>query len=128
MVRAAVNTATGKYIHSPCSYDTNSTSGSGPDFCAAGCLSDYGTCHGISITDSWRRAEKNGKTDKKAGGHYYFDSKVNLFWTWNTPEIISRKFPEIVVPKKLGGVMGWSLGEDTWNFSHIEAMQKGVGA
>lgn len=59
---------------------------------------------------------------------YYFDAKVNYFWTWGTPEIIARKFKDIVEPKKLGGVMAWSLGEDTYDWSHLEAMQKGVGA
>lgn len=78
--------------------------------------------------DSWRRAQKNGKTDEKAGGQYYWDPKVHLFWTWDTPELIGRKFKEIVSPKKLGGVMAWSLGEDSYDWSHLEAMQKGVGA
>lgn len=102
------------------------TSGTDDDFCQAGCLSDYGTCKGISIIDSWRRAEKNGKTDEEAGGQYYWDSKTNLFWSWDTPELIARKFTDIVEAKKLGGVMAWSLGEDTYKFAHLEAMQKGV--
>jgi chitinase len=101
-------------------------SGSGNDFCMAGCLSDYGTCKGISITDSWRRAEKNGKTDEKAGGQYYWDKETDLFWTWDTPDIITRKFSDIVDTKKLGGVMAWSLGEDTYKFAHLNAMQNGV--
>lgn len=102
------------------------SSGTGDDFCQAGCLSDYGTCKGISIVDSWRDAEKNGKTDEKAGGQYYFDKKNNIFWTWDTPALIARKFKEIVAEKKLGGIMAWSLGEDTYNFAHLEAMQKGL--
>ena len=101
-------------------------SGTTDEFCQAGCLSDYGTCKGISITDSWRKAQKDGKTDEKGGGQYYFDSENNLFWTWDTPEMIARKFKEIVAEKKLGGVMAWSLGEDTYKFEHLEAMQKGI--
>ncbi|KAJ5335085.1 CAZyme family GH18 [Penicillium brevicompactum] len=100
--------------------------GTGDDFCQAGCLSDYGTCKGISIVDSWRKAEKDGKTDEKGGGQYYFDKENNIFWTWDTPEMIARKFKDIVAEKKLGGVMAWSLGEDTYKFAHLEAMQKGV--
>ncbi|KAJ5162216.1 hypothetical protein N7492_007608 [Penicillium capsulatum] len=100
--------------------------GSDNTFCQAGCLSDYGTCKGISITDSWRRAQKDGKTDEKAGGQYYWDKESNLFWTWDTPEMIARKFTDIVAEKKLGGVMAWSLGEDTYEFAHLGAMQKGV--
>lgn len=103
-------------------------SGSGDDFCQAGCLSDYGTCKGISITESWRRAQKDGKTDDKLGGQYYWDSKDNLFWTWDTPAMIDRKFKEIVEAKKLGGVMAWSLGEDTYQFAHLDAMKNGVKA
>lgn len=105
-----------------------SSSGTGDDFCQAGCLSDYGTCKGISITDSWRRAQKDGKTDDKLGGQYYWDSKVNLFWTWDTPDLIARKFSDIVNAKGLGGVMAWSLGEDTYKFEHLGAMQQGVQA
>lgn len=101
-------------------------SGSGDDFCQAGCLSDYGTCKGISIIDSWRRAQANGTTDEKAGGQYYWDPEVNLFWTWDTPELIARKFTDIVEAKKLGGVMAWSLGEDTYKFAHLDAMQQGI--
>ncbi|KAH2923548.1 hypothetical protein KXW25_006412 [Aspergillus fumigatus] len=101
--------------------------GTGDDFCQAGCLSDYGECKGISVTDSWRRALKDGKTDEEAGGQYYWDSTVNLFWTWDTPAIIDRKFKDIVNAEKLGGIMAWSLGEDTLNWEHLKAMQKGLG-
>ncbi|EKV19001.1 Class V chitinase, putative [Penicillium digitatum] len=100
--------------------------GTTDEYCQAGCLSDYGTCKGISITDSWRKAQKYGKTDEEGGGQYYFDSQNNIFWTWDTPELIARKFEEIVEAKKLGGVMAWSLGEDTYNFEHLEAIQKGL--
>ncbi|CAG7954639.1 unnamed protein product [Penicillium salamii] len=102
--------------------------GTGDDFCQAGCLSDYGTCKGISITDSWRKAQKDGQTDEKGGGQYYFDKDANIFWTWDTPAMIARKFKEIVAEKKLGGVMAWSLGEDTYQFEHLGAMQKGLKA
>ncbi|KAJ5220133.1 hypothetical protein N7468_009337 [Penicillium chermesinum] len=100
--------------------------GTGDDFCQAGCLSDYGTCKGVSITDSWRRAQEDGKTDEEAGGQYYWDAETNLFWTWDTPDLIARKFSDIVEAKKLGGVMAWSLGEDTYQFAHLKAMQNGV--
>lgn len=92
----------------------------------AGCQSDYGTCKGISITDSWRRATKDGMTDDKAGGQYYWDESTNLFWSWDTPELIARKFADIVKAKNIGGVMAWSLGEDTDSFAHLKAMQDGV--
>jgi GH18 family chitinase len=40
-----------------------------------------------------------------AGGHYYFDTQNRLFWTCDTPELITRKFEDIVLKYKLGGVM-----------------------
>jgi chitinase len=92
----------------------------------AGCQSDYGTCKGISITDSWRRASQDGQTDDQQGGQYYWDEETNLFWTWDTPDLIARKFSDIVQAKNLGGVMAWSLGEDTYQFAHLDAMQNGV--
>lgn len=101
-------------------------SGTDDSFCQAGCLSDYGDCKGISIVDSWRRAQKDGETDEKAGGQYYFDEEVTIFWTWDTPDLITRKFKDIVDAEKVGGVMAWSLGEDTLNWAHLKAMQEGV--
>ncbi|KAL2831143.1 glycoside hydrolase superfamily [Aspergillus cavernicola] len=100
--------------------------GTGDDFCQAGCLSDYGECKGVSITDSWRLALKNGKTDEELGGQYYMDMERDLFWTWDTPVLMTRKFKKIVEAEKLGGVMAWSLGEDTYDWSHLKAMQEGV--
>jgi hypothetical protein len=66
----------------------------------------------------------HGVTDRKAGGQYYFDPANKLFWTWDTPELISAKFDAIVRKYKLGGVMAWSLGEDSFDWSHIRAMAK----
>lgn len=101
-------------------------SGTTDAHCQAGCLSDYGTCKGLSIIDSWRRAEKDGQLDEQAGGQYYFDDEEDLFWTWDTPDMIARKFKDVVDEEKLGGVMAWSLGEDTLQFAHVKAMQEGV--
>jgi chitinase len=61
-------------------------------------------------------------TDEQAGAQYYFDAKNHLFWTWDTPALISRKFDQIVRKHKLGGVMAWSLGEDSFDWSHIKTM------
>jgi chitinase len=61
-------------------------------------------------------------TDEQAGGQYYFDATNRLFWTWDTPALISRKFDQIVRKYRLGGVMAWSLGEDSFDWSHIKTM------
>ncbi|KAL2812439.1 glycoside hydrolase superfamily [Aspergillus cavernicola] len=96
------------------------------EYCLGDCQGGYGTCSGPQITDSWSRARKNGKVDQNLGGQYYVDMEENLFWTWDTPSLIQRKFRDIVDTARLGGVMAWSLGEDTYNFEHLRAMQKGV--
>ncbi|KAF2003995.1 carbohydrate-binding module family 18 protein [Amniculicola lignicola CBS 123094] len=115
--------------------------------CASGCCSQYGNCgtskehcsgacqhaFGIGCTDSdvagsWQRAKNNGVYDEEEGGQYYFDADEKLFWTWDTPEIISRKFEEIVKTYGLGGVMAWSLGEDTFDYSHVRQIAEELKA
>ncbi|MCJ1285110.1 hypothetical protein MMC26_004448 [Xylographa opegraphella] len=75
---------------------------------------------------SYRKAMKNGRYDEKAGGHYYWDSTENLWWSWDTPKAIARKFPAIVEDKGLGGVFAWALGEDADTFAHLKAVTAGV--
>ncbi|KAF3037890.1 hypothetical protein E8E11_002205 [Didymella keratinophila] len=83
----------------------------------------FGTgCTDADVAGSWQNAAKNGVTDEKAGGQYYYDSANGLFWTWDTPDLITRKFNDIVRKYKLGGVMAWSLGEDSNDWSHIKRM------
>lgn len=94
--------------------------------CGTGCQSDYGTCDGVSTTDSFKKALTAGQTDKELGGQWYWDSAADIFWTWETPELMAQKFTEIVQAKGLGGVMAWSLAEDSYDWSHLLAMQKGV--
>jgi chitinase len=103
-------------------------SGSGDTFCGTGCLSDYGTCQGLSITDSWKKALSDGKTDDVAGGQYYWDADSQLFWSWDTPDLMTKKFSDIIAAKKLGGVMAWSLGEDGYDWSHVKALRDGAAA
>ncbi|KAJ4307808.1 hypothetical protein N0V94_009607, partial [Neodidymelliopsis sp. IMI 364377] len=76
------------------------------------------------VAASWQKAAKYGVTDQQAGGQYYFDSENRLFWTWDTLDLISRKFDDIVRKYDLGGVMAWSLGEDSYDWSHIRRMAK----
>ncbi|CZR54955.1 probable class V chitinase [Phialocephala subalpina] len=102
--------------------------GTTADYCGTNCLSAYsqGTCTGSSITDNFQTAMANGVTDASEGGQYYYDSTNNLFWTWDTPALITQKFTDIVKAKGLGGVFAWSAGEDSYDWSRILAMQKGV--
>jgi GH18 family chitinase len=49
-----------------------------------------------------------------------------MFWTWDTTEIMAQKFDNIVKPLQLGGVMAWSLVEDSYDWSHVLALQAGM--
>jgi chitinase len=97
--------------------------GTSPEHCSGACQHAFGTgCTDADVAGSWQNAAKNGVTDEKAGGQYYFDADNHLFWTWDTPDLISRKFDDIVRKYNLGGVMAWSLGEDSNDWSHIKRM------
>ena len=97
--------------------------GEGPDYCTGACWHAFGTgCTSKDIAASWQQAMAHGVSDDQAGGQYYFDEPNKLFWTWDTPKLITRKFNDIVAKHKLGGVMAWSLGEDGFDYSHIHQM------
>ncbi|OAQ68028.1 chitinase [Pochonia chlamydosporia 170] len=72
------------------------------------------------------KALQNGKEDSDKGGQWYWDSATKQYWTWDTPNLIARKFKEIAAAKKLGGVFAWSLAQDSHDWSHFKAMQAGV--
>ncbi|KAK0099777.1 hypothetical protein ONS96_008273 [Cadophora gregata f. sp. sojae] len=78
------------------------------------------------LEHSFNRALKKGHYDEIHGGHYYWDESQNIWWTWDTPRAILKKFPLIVEEKKLGGVFAWGLGEDSKDWSHLKALTAGV--
>lgn len=98
--------------------------------CGTGCQSSYGTCTdtGKTTAESFADALTNGQTDTERGGQWYIDSDLHLFWTWDTPELITQKFDDIVKAKGLGGIFAWSLAEDSYDWTHLKAMQDGVKA
>lgn len=100
--------------------------------CGTGCQSSYGTCTATTTTktnaQSFADALANGQTDAERGGQWWIDNELSLFWTWDTPELISQKFTDIIAAKGLGGIMAWSLAEDSNDWSHLKAMQDGVAA
>ncbi|KAI5468033.1 glycoside hydrolase superfamily [Mariannaea sp. PMI_226] len=98
--------------------------GNTTEFCATGCQSDYGRCEGVDLFGSFHNALAKGQTDTKEGGQWYWDSETSLFWTWDTPELISKKM-DTLLKKGTGGFMAWSLGEDSYDWSHLQAIQKG---
>jgi chitinase len=121
----------------------------GPDKgkCPSGCCSQYGNCgttaehcnnacqfafgtgcQGPDIAASWQKALVDGTCDQEAGGQYYFDAQNKLFWTWDTPDLIDRKYTEIVKAMGVGGVMAWSLGEDSYDWSHVKKLGQLAGS
>ncbi|KAF3771083.1 carbohydrate-binding module family 18 [Cryphonectria parasitica EP155] len=96
--------------------------------CGTGCQSDYGTCAAAtkSTAQSFADALVQGETDTVRGGQWWVDDVAGLFWTWDTPELVARKFSEIIEAKGLGGVMAWSLAEDSYDWGLLKAMQDGV--
>jgi hypothetical protein len=101
--------------------------GTSHEHCNSACQHAFGTgCTDADVAGSWQLAAKYGVTDEAAGGQYYFDALNRLFWTWDTPTLITRKFDNIVRRYKLGGVMAWSLGEDSLDWSHIRQMANEV--
>jgi len=74
------------------------------------------------VAASWSKAKNAGELDSEAGGEYYYDSDAKIFWTWDTEDLMKQKFSDIVDPLKVGGVMAWSLGEDSDGWKHIAAI------
>jgi GH18 family chitinase len=79
------------------------------------------------LADSYNRALSQGKYDTEGGGYYFWDAGENIFWSFDTPDAIEKKFPLVVAPKNLGGVFAWGLGEDAPDFAHLRALTAGVG-
>lgn len=78
------------------------------------------------LSSSFERALAGGLYDNNGGGHYFWDAGENIWWTWDTPQAIVRKFPAIMEKKKLGGVFAWGLGEDAGNWEHLKALTAGL--
>jgi GH18 family chitinase len=74
------------------------------------------------LADSFDSAMAHGKYDCGLGGHYYWDAGENIWWSWDTPDVIAKKFPAIMEKKSLGGAFAWGLGEDADAFSHFKAL------
>ncbi len=71
-------------------------------------------------------AMTSGRADPDQGGQWYWDAAAKVYWTWDTPEFIARKVADVVKAKGLGGVMGWSLAQDSHDWSHLLALQSAL--
>ncbi|KAK4124245.1 glycoside hydrolase family 18 protein [Parathielavia appendiculata] len=78
------------------------------------------------VTESFSRAVESGAYDDQQGGFYYWDALEDLWWTFDTPDAIKRKFPLIFGKRRLGGVFAWGLGEDAPLFKHYGALIEGL--
>ncbi|KAI1497611.1 glycoside hydrolase family 18 protein [Biscogniauxia marginata] len=67
-----------------------------------------------------------GQADTEEGGQWYWEASKSYFWTWDTPDFVAQKFEEIVKARGLGGVMAWSLGEDSADLTYLKALQTGL--
>ena len=79
----------------------------------------------VQLEVSFRKALQGKKYDDYEGGNYYFDPEEDLFWSWDTPDAISKKIPCILAEKNLGGVFAWGLGEDSEEWKHLKALTEG---
>ena len=75
-----------------------------------------------TLEGSYDRAMTKGWFDREEGGQCYWDAKENIWWTWDSPEAISEKFPAIMEKKELGGAFAWQLGGDADSFVHLKAL------
>ncbi|KAL3707153.1 hypothetical protein TMatcc_005130 [Talaromyces marneffei ATCC 18224] len=71
---------------------------------------------------SYSKAITRGSYDSHGGGHFFWDEEERIFWTWDTPEAIHRKFSLLVDELELGGIFAWGLGEDAPDFKHLQAL------
>lgn len=104
--------------------------GTSPDHCSANCQPLFGRCDNVapsgeSTEEMFQRAMRVGVTDGEMGGQYYFDRENNMFWSWDTVELMERKVREIVHARGLGGVFAWSGGQDSQDWSHLLALGRG---
>ncbi|KAL2169129.1 hypothetical protein VTG60DRAFT_6456 [Thermothelomyces hinnuleus] len=74
------------------------------------------------VAESFARALDHGVYDEEGGGYYYWDAMEDLWWTFDTPDAIKRKFPRILGKRRLGGVFAWGIGEDAPLFKHFAAL------
>ena len=74
------------------------------------------------LSASYERAMAHGQYDSDGGGHYYWDFEEDIWWSWDAPDAIAKKFPAIMGKKKLGGAFAWGLGEDADDFVHLQKL------
>ncbi|KKA26424.1 hypothetical protein TD95_000157 [Thielaviopsis punctulata] len=73
------------------------------------------------VERSFDKALKHGWYMEEGGGGYgFWDEEERRWWTFDVPEVISRKFEQVVDEMGIGGVFAWGLGEDAPKFRNLE--------
>lgn len=98
--------------------------GTGADLGQAGAFSWHDSVPD-HLEASFEKALAQGTLDKESGGHCYWDEDEDLWWSFDTADVIvNEKIPRILQKRKLGGVFAWGLGEDGPKFEHFTAMSR----
>ncbi|RBR09928.1 uncharacterized protein FIESC28_09674 [Fusarium coffeatum] len=97
--------------------------GSTPEHCNIGCQVPYGRCDGVDVLKSFRKAVENGQTDDEKSAQWYWDAQTEIFWSWDTPDLIQKKIRLLAETRGIKSVMAWSLAQDSHDWSHLKAMQ-----
>ena len=79
-----------------------------------------------TLRNSWQAAQTQGNYDPNDGSCYYWDQKLDIWWTFDTADAVSNKFKTILKEFSLGGVFAWELGSDGYDFNRWKALNKGV--
>ncbi|KXJ86867.1 glycoside hydrolase superfamily [Microdochium bolleyi] len=78
------------------------------------------------LRESWRDALDKGRYDPDDGSYYYWDEKLDIWWTFDTAQAVKNKFGSIVRTMGVGGVFAWELGSDGPEFARWKALNVGV--
>ena len=78
----------------------------------------------IEVAASFQKAMAHGRYDIDGGGHYYWDAEEHIWWSWDSPDAIGKKFEKVMGRKGLGGAFAWGLGEDADEFVHFDRLSE----
>lgn len=78
------------------------------------------------IAKSFQRAMREGHIDLDLGGWWWWDQENNLFWSWDTADIIYNKCLEYVPKLGLGGLASYTAPMDSMDWRRMIKTASGV--
>ncbi|KAH8885789.1 glycoside hydrolase family 18 protein [Thozetella sp. PMI_491] len=78
------------------------------------------------VASSFTRALDKGSYDEHYGGYSYWDNLTDLWWTFDTPDAVTRKVSYALDKTSVGGFFAWGLGEDAPRFEHLRALNQAL--